>query len=67
VFTKAKPIINIPLMHITTILVTFTKSTRAGQFDVIFVDSSYKGLRERFPGVASVQDITMGMTKPFGC
>jgi hypothetical protein len=65
-FKNPKPIINIPPMHVTTELVTFTKSSGAGQFYINLVDGSYKGLRERITGVASAQATTMGKTKPFG-
>jgi len=61
-----KPIINIPPMHVTTELVTFTKSSGARQFYITLVVGSYKGLRERFTGVASAQATMMGKTKPFG-
>jgi hypothetical protein len=65
-FKNPKPIINIPPMHVTTELVTFTKSSGAGQFYINLVDGSYKGLRERITRVASAQATTMGKTKPFG-
>jgi len=65
-FKNPKPIINIPPMDVTTELVTFTKSSGAGQFYIHFVDGSYKGLRETITGVASAQATTMGKTKPFG-
>jgi hypothetical protein len=65
-FKNPKPIINIPPMHVTTELVTFTKSSGAGKFYINFVDGSYKGLRERITGVASAQATTTGKTKPFG-
>jgi len=61
-----KPIINIPPMHVTTKLVTFMKSSGAGQFYINLVDGSYKALRERITGVASAQATMMGKTKPFG-
>jgi len=65
-FKNPKPIINIPPIHITTELVTFTKSSGAGQFYIVLVDGSYKGLRERITRVASAQARTMGKTKPLG-
>jgi len=61
-----KPIINIPPMHVTTELVTFTKSSGAVQFYINLVHGSYKGLGERITQVASAQATTMGKTKPFG-
>jgi len=64
-FKNPKPIINIPPMHVTTELVTFTKSSGAGQFYFNLGDSSYKGLRLRITGVASTQATTMGKTKHF--
>jgi hypothetical protein len=64
-FKNPKPIINIPPMHVTTELVTFTKSSGAGKFYINLVDGSYKGLRERITGVASAQATTTGKTKPF--
>jgi hypothetical protein len=64
-FKNPKPI-NIPPMHVTSELVTFTKSSGAGQFYINSVDSSYKGLRERITRVASTKVTTMGKTKPFG-
>jgi len=65
-FKNPKPIINIPPMHVTTKLVTFTKFSGAGQFYINLLDSSYKGLRERITGVASAQATTMGKSKHFG-
>jgi len=65
-FKNAKPIINIPPMHVTTKLVTFTKSSGAGQFYIKLVAGSYQGLRERITEVASAQATTMDKTKPFG-
>jgi len=65
-FKNPKPIINIPPMHVTTELVTFMKSSGAGQFYIDLADSSYKGLRERITGVASAQATTMCKMKPFG-
>jgi hypothetical protein len=65
-FKNPKPIINIPPMHVTTELVTFTKFSGAGQFYINFVDGSYKGLRQRITGVASAQATMIGKTKPFG-
>jgi hypothetical protein len=53
-------------MHVTTELVTFTKSSGAGKYYIILVDGCYKGLRERITEVASAQATTTGMTKPFG-
>jgi hypothetical protein len=64
-FKNPKPIINIPPIHVTTKLVTFTKSSGAGKFYINLVDGSYKGLRERITGVASAQATTTGKTKPF--
>jgi len=65
-FKNPKPIIDIPPSHVTTELVTFTKSSGAGQFYINLVDGSYKGLREKITGVASAHAATMGKTKPFG-
>jgi hypothetical protein len=65
-FKNPKPIINIPRMHVTTKLVTFTKSSGAGKFYINFVDGSYKGLRERITGVASAHATMKGKTNPFG-
>jgi hypothetical protein len=53
-------------MHVTAEYVTFTKSSGAGQFYINLVDSSYKGLRGRLTGVASVQATGLGKTMPFG-
>ena len=65
-FKNPEPIIIIPCMHVTTELVTFTKSSGAGQFYIKVLDGSYKRLRERITGVASMQATTMAKTKPFG-
>jgi len=65
-FKNPKPIINITPIHVTSELVTFTKSSGAEQFYINLVDGSYKGHRERITGVASAQAKTMGKTKPFG-
>jgi len=65
-FKNPKSIINIPPLYVTTKLVTFTESSGAAQLYINLVDGSYKGLRERFTGVASVQATTMGEMKPFG-
>ena len=65
-FKNPKPIFNIPPLHVTTKLVTFTKSSGAGQFYIDLVDGRYTGLRERSTGVASTQATTMGNTKRFG-
>jgi hypothetical protein len=65
-FKNPKPVLNIPPMHVTTELVTFTKSSGAGQFYINLLDWRYNGLRERISGVASAQAAKMGMTKPFG-
>jgi len=64
-FKNPKPNINIPPMHVNTELETFTKSFGAGQFYIISVDGSNKGLRERITRVASAQATTTGKTKPF--
>jgi hypothetical protein len=61
-----KPTINIPLMHVTTELVTFTKSSGAAQFNINLVDSSYKGLRASITRVPSIQATKMRKMKPFG-
>jgi hypothetical protein len=65
-FKNSNPIINIPPMHDTTELLTFTKSSGPGQFYIHLVDGGYKGLRERITRAASAQAIMMGKTKPFG-
>jgi len=65
-FKNPRPIINIPPMHLTTELVTFTKSSAAGHFCINLVDGSDKWLRERVTGVASMLATTMGNSKPFG-
>jgi hypothetical protein len=52
-FKNPKPIFNIPPMHVTTELLTFTKSSGAGQFYINLLDGSYKMLRDRITGVAS--------------
>jgi hypothetical protein len=65
-FKIPKPIINIPPMHVTTELVTFTKSPGGSQFYINLVDGCYMGLRERFTEVASMQATTTGKTNPFG-
>jgi len=65
-YKNPKLIINIPPMHVTTELVTLTKSSGSGQFYIDLVDGSYKGLRERIARVAYAQATTMGKTKPFG-
>jgi hypothetical protein len=65
-FKNPKPIINITLMHVITKLVTFTKSTGAGQFYSNLVDASYRRLRERITQVASLQATTTGKTWTFG-
>ena len=58
-------IINIPPVHVTTKLVQYMRSTRAGQFNIISVDSSYDRLGERMTGVVSKQITLMGKMKPF--
>jgi len=65
-FKYRKPISIIPPMHVTTDLVTSTKSSGAGQFNINLVDGHYKGLRERITGVAALQASTTSKTKPFG-
>ena len=65
-FKNPRPIINIPPIYVTTELLTFTKSSGAGQFYINLVDSRYKRLREEITRVTSVQATTMGKTKPFG-
>jgi len=57
---------NIPPVYVTTELVTFTKSSGAGQFYITLVDGSYNELRESITGVASAHATTMGKTKPCG-
>jgi hypothetical protein len=59
-------IINISSMHATTELVKFIMFTPAEQFYMIFVDGSYKVVRETVTRVASAQATTMGKTKAFG-
>jgi hypothetical protein len=65
-FENPKPIINIRPMYGTTELVTFMKSSGAGHIYINSVDGSYKGLRERFTGVASTQATAIGKTNTFG-
>jgi hypothetical protein len=47
------PTINIPPMHVITLLVTFPLSSGAGQFYINSVDVGYQWPRERISGVAS--------------
>jgi len=64
-FMNARPIINIPPMHVTTELVTFIKSSGARLFYNNLADGGCKGLQERITGVASAQATTMGRMTPF--
>jgi len=59
-FKNPKPIIDIPPRHETATLVTFMKSSGAGQFYINLVDGSHKGLRERITGVVSAQATMRG-------
>jgi len=65
-FKNREPMINIPSMHVTMKLGTFTMSSRAGLFYINQVDGSYEQLRESITKIGSTKATSMGKTKPFG-
>jgi len=65
-FSHPKPIIDISPIHVTTKLMTFTKSTGARPVYINLVDSSRMGFRVRNIGFDYTQATMTGKTKPFG-
>lgn len=65
-FKNLIPIINVSLMPITTDIVCFTVSFRAGQMFLDLVDGSYQGQKNLTTRVACDHDSTMGRRMLFG-
>jgi len=63
-FQNTKVVFNTPHMDVTTALVSFTKSSGAGQIYISLVDGSYKVHNRRITRIASAQATLIGMMKP---